>query len=387
MFDSVVNEIMAVSGYFVDLFVLSAPWLVFGFFMAAIIKAFVPVESMYKHLGGQGTWVTIKAALIGAPIPLCSCGVVPAALGLRSAGASKNATVSFLVATPETGVDSVSFTYALMGPVMAVVRPIAAVVSAIMAGLLVGRVEEAANEITATQKSESCCGSKKSEPIKVQSNCCESQVVVESEPEDIKASDSSCCGSTSENIDANVVESKSKRLLSGLDYAFGQLLRDVVLWLLLGLLVAALVQQYVPDDFFQILGDGFGSMLLMAVIGIPMYVCATASTPIAAGFLLAGVSPGAVLVFMLLGPASNIGTLFIVKNELGSRALVAYLTGLVVSAFAFGFLLNYLTGMFQWSFAVDVLAAEHQHHNAFEWLISGVFAVWVVKAVWNKWSN
>ena len=382
MFDNVLFEIMQVSGFFVDLFVLSAPWLVFGFFMAALIKAFVPVETMYQHLGGQGPWVTVKAALIGAPIPLCSCGVVPAALGLRSAGASKNATVSFLVATPETGVDSVSFTYALMGPVMAIIRPIAAVVSAIMAGLLVGRVEQAEDDQPHSKKTTGCCGSKETEPKPTANSCCSSQ-----SPVVTSKSENTCCDSTSNTQDNDLSDSKSIQLKTGMDYAFGQLLQDVVLWLLLGLLVAALVQQYVPDDFFQILGDGFGSMLLMAVIGIPMYVCATASTPIAAGFLLAGVSPGAVLVFMLLGPASNIGTLFIVKNELGKRALMAYLTGLVVSAFAFGFLLNYLAGAYQWSFAVDVHAAEHQHHNAFEWLISGLFALLVVKAVWNKWVS
>ncbi|WP_154222446.1 SO_0444 family Cu/Zn efflux transporter [Marinicella rhabdoformis] len=383
MFENILFETMQVGGFFVDLFVLSAPWLVFGFFMAAIIKAFVPVETMYQHLGGQGPWVTVKAALIGAPLPLCSCGVVPAALGLRSAGASKNATVSFLVATPETGVDSVSFTYALMGPVMAVVRPVAAVFSAIMAGLLVGRVEDVANQKTTANKESGCCASEKQKQS-VKTSCCTTEAS-DSKPVEDKPVESSCCDETQGEIEGHQTTNKMDKLLSGLSYAFGQLLRDVVLWLLLGLLVAALVQQFVPDDFFQILGDGLGSMLLMAVIGIPMYVCATASTPIAAGFLLAGVSPGAVLVFMLLGPASNIGTLFIVKNELGMRALVAYLSGLVVTAFAFGFLLNYLTDIYQWSFVVNQLAADHQHHNLFEWVVSAFFAVLVVKAVWDKW--
>ncbi len=338
---------------FVDLFVLSAPWLVFGFVMAAFIKAFFQTEAMHKHLGGTGPWATIKAALIGAPLPLCSCGVVPAALGLRSAGASKNATVSFLVATPETGVDSVSFTYALMGPVMAIVRPIAAVTSAIVSGLLVGQAEVSESKVDDKEESEatSCCASKEET-----SSCESSKQEQSSEP------------------------GAAQRLQEGLQFAFGKMLRDVVNWLLIGLVVAAVVQAWLPDDFFKVLGDGFLSMLLMAVIGIPMYVCASASTPIAAGFLLAGLSPGAVLVFMLLGPASNIGTLMIVKKELGRRAMTAYIVGLVLSAFAFGFALNYLAGIYAWDMTSTLQAHQHDQTSVFEWFCATVLAVFVVKA-------
>ncbi len=402
MFDELLNDLIAVGANFTYLLVESAPWLLLGFLMAALIKAFVPAEAMYKHLGGSGSWVTVKAALIGAPLPLCSCGVVPAALGLRASGASKNATVSFLVATPETGVDSVSFTYALMGPVMAVIRPIAAVVSAIAAGLLVGRSERQTSKTNdpkaqvASSAPQSCCEAEGPLANTEASTCCDSRQVV------LVKEASSCCsaeaastvtesGGCCDNGVAEVVEADFQapsvwmRLTDGLAYAFGKLIRDVVVWLLVGLLVAAMVQHYVPNDFFQILGDGFGSMLLMAVIGIPMYVCATASTPIAAGFLMAGVSPGAVLVFMLLGPASNIGTLFIVKNELGARALVAYLLGLVASAFAFGFLLNYMAAAFQWSFVVGVESITHHHYNWFQWLCALIFAVLIGNALVQKW--
>lgn len=127
---------------FIALFVESAPWLLFGFALAGLIKVFVPQQLLTRQLGGGGLWTTVKAAFIGAPLPLCSCGVVPTALGLRRSGASKNATVSFLVATPETGVDSVSVSYALLGPVMAIARPVTAICSAIVAGVLVGRSEE-----------------------------------------------------------------------------------------------------------------------------------------------------------------------------------------------------------------------------------------------------
>ena len=124
---------------FWELFVLSAPWLMLGLLIAGIINVYLPKDFLNKHLGSDGLLTTIKAALIGAPMPLCSCGVIPAALGLRRAGASKSATTAFLVSTPETGIDSISVSYVLLGPFMAIIRPIAAVTSAIVAGVLVGR--------------------------------------------------------------------------------------------------------------------------------------------------------------------------------------------------------------------------------------------------------
>ncbi len=141
---------------FIELFLESAPWLLLGFSVAGLIKALVPADYLSRHLGGNSSWTTVKAALIGAPLPLCSCGVVPAALSLRKSGASKNATVAFLVSTPETGVDSVSVSYALLGPVMAIVRPIAAICSAIVAGSLVGRANQ--DEKTPEEdEPDSCC--------------------------------------------------------------------------------------------------------------------------------------------------------------------------------------------------------------------------------------
>lgn len=352
MFKQAQEMFLLFANNFFDLFVLSAPWLLFGFFMAAMIKALVNMEVMHRFLGGESVWVSIKAALIGAPLPLCSCGVVPAALGLRSAGASKNATVSFLVATPETGVDSVSFTYALMGPVMAIARPVSAILSATLAGVLVGK-SQLKQKQSATEESGS--------------------------------TEMSCCASKSKAApEAEVKPALTERLQQSLQFAFGKMLRDVINWLLVGLLIAASVQSFLPEDFFSILGDGFASMLLMAVIGIPMYVCATASTPIAAGFLMAGLSPGAVLVFMLVGPASNIGTLMIVKNELGGRALTAYLLGIVISAFACGLALNYLSQMYSWSFIGFVQYHQHDAKSLFELSAAALLALFLLRAFWVK---
>ncbi|WP_299493229.1 SO_0444 family Cu/Zn efflux transporter [uncultured Shewanella sp.] len=372
---------------FIDLFLESAPWLLLGLVLAGMLKMFVPMSWMQKQLGGHGFKATVKAALLGAPLPLCSCGVIPAAVGLRRSGASKAATTSFLVSTPETGVDSVTVSYVLLGPFMAVVRPIAAITSAIVAGMLVGRDEDtvhSTSDISEKTVKSNCCD-KEMPPI---TSCCDPQVKGVSMPKN----ETSCCPSVktdtvkktccdgdisaeqSTNVDSVVQEgaccdkdsnaqadlpsdSILLRIAKGLHYAATDLVRDTTVWLLIGLLFAALVQTYVPSDFLVQWGDGILAMLVMVVISIPMYICATASTPIAAGLLLAGLSPGAVLVFMLAGPATNIATLGVVSKELGKRALFGYLGGVLGVALIFGMLTNELVDNF--GFVVAPQIGEH----------------------------
>lgn len=354
---------------FIDLFILSAPWLILGFVIAGGIKAFLQKDFLLVHMGGHGLLTTIKAALIGAPLPLCSCGVVPAALGLRQSGASKNATVAFLIATPETGVDSVLFTNALMGPLMAIIRPIAAVFSAVLAGVLVGKDDE-------IQESKiypsSCC---ESEAVKESESCCSK---TEAKLDDKKGG----CDSGENTKSSDQTLGLTRKLKEGLIFSFDKMLRDIVNWLVLGLIIAAVMQTFLSPEFFAQYGQGFSAMVVMALIGVPMYVCATASTPIAAGFLLSGLSPGAVLVFMLVGPATNIGTLMIIKNELGLRSIVAYLGGLVFSAFLFGFLLNYGIDVLGLSVQPNIALSEHQHVSLFDQLMAFVLAVLVIRALW-----
>ncbi|MGI2066256.1 SO_0444 family Cu/Zn efflux transporter [Shewanella sp. MF08487] len=489
---------------FIDLFLDSAPWLLLGLILAGLLKVFVPMVWMQKQLGGHGFKTVVKAALLGAPLPLCSCGVIPAAVGLRRSGASKAATTSFLVSTPETGVDSIAVSYVLLGPFMAIVRPIAAITSAIVAGLLVGRDDDdgkpavkseskSASDApvaaccaskTATQSQaikaepvQSCCSPTKDQPlapVKAAASCCstESHSEQKTEPKSaikmtpvaatsslmttapslmtahggsvanvgvIKAEKTvSCCASnTAESVPAiskkivvvkkgaccgtsNTAESgthdhsahahdsqtqaeadsccastqdmatelKSQSVLSrvgiGLKYAATDLVRDTTLWLLVGLFFAALVQTYVPADFLAQWGDGILAMLVMVLVSVPMYICATASTPIAAGLLLAGVSPGAVLVFMMAGPATNIATLGVVAKELGKRALWGYLGGVIGVALVAGILVNYLVDSF--GFVVMPQIGE-QHQMLPQWLVatSGiVLALLMAKVVFEK---
>jgi uncharacterized protein len=365
---------------FTELFLESAPWLLLGLILAGLLKVFVPMAWMQKQLGGHGVKSVVKAALIGAPLPLCSCGVIPAAVGLRRSGASKAATTSFLVSTPETGVDSITVSYVLLGPFMAIIRPIAAITSAIVAGLLVGKDEDTQTKPAATSaptspsnmaetpaktsccsskasqvatvehlekpRSSSCCASSKTDtpvPVNNASSCCAStNAVTHTESTDSEA----CCAATQDTATELKDKSIISRIRSGLHYAATDLVRDTTLWLLVGLFFAALVQTYVPADFLAKWGDGILAMLVMVLVSVPMYICATASTPIAAGLLLAGVSPGAVLVFMMAGPATNIATLGVVVNELGKRALFGYLGGVLGVALAFGVLVNYLVDTF-----------------------------------------
>ena len=330
---------MSFTQHFIGLFIESAPWLLMGFSVAGLMKAFVPSQVLAKHLGEPGLLATIKAALLGAPLPLCSCGVIPAALGLRRSGASKAATTSFLISTPETGVDSVTVSYAMMGPFMAIIRPIAAISTAITAGLLVGP-DKNDHAPQSSEPVQSCCASKTAEPA----------------PDPEPASAESCCSKVSEENSA--ADSIGNRLRDSMKFTFVDLIRDISLWLMIGLGIAAVVKTYVPTEFLTQWGDGFMAFVVMALIGVPMYICALASTPIAAGLLFSGVSPGATLVFMLVGPATNIATIGLVRNELGTRALVAYLGSVVGVGFGFGYLTNYLVA--QWS--IDFLAqTQHTH--------------------------
>ena len=345
----------------------AAPWLVLGLVIGGLIKALIPTELLHKHLSGNGLPSIVKAALFGAPLPLCSCGVIPAALGLRRAGASKPATIAFLVSTPETGVDSVSISYALLGPFMAVVRPIAAITSAITAGLLVGKSEE--NVATAMPASEeaqaSCCSSKAAKPEPVlETSCCGSEKNDEQDKiEEKKEAASSCCSTKDETTDQITMESHPKSFLykawDGIVYSFVDLFDKVLFWLCIGLVFAAAVKTFVPVTFLAEWGSGLPAMLVMLVVGIPMYVCATASTPIAAGLLLAGVSPGTAMVFLMAGPATNISTLGVIGKELGRRSLIAYLSGVGVVALITGFIVDYLVG----KLSIDVQGQIAHNHD------------------------
>jgi uncharacterized membrane protein YraQ (UPF0718 family) len=335
----------------------TAFWLLVGLLAAGLIRTFISQATMKRWVGGRGLASIMRAALFGAPLPLCSCGVLPAAIGLRRSGASKEATVSFLISTPETSIDSVAVTYALMGPLMAIVRPLAALVNAIGTGLLTTLVDEpqavtGKDENKAANCSASGTSGCSSEQSAEQDTCC-------SKPEESRAT--SCCGdevSASSACcapDDTPSDSKPKgaygRMMQVMHYAGAELLDDISKWLAFGIVLAGVMLTFIPPNWLAQWGGGLSAMLIMLVVGVPMYICAVASTPVAAGLLLAGVSPGAVLVFLLVGPATNIASFALVKQELGLKVTVVYLLGLSCFSLLMGLSL-------EWFLAAQQLTIE-----------------------------
>lgn len=301
----------------------AAPWLLFGMLVAGLVKAWVPQEGLARLLGGRGLGAVVNGALIGAPLPICSCGVLPAAIGLRRGGASREATTAFLVATPETGVDSVALSFGMLGPFMAIARPIAAISSAIATGMMMRFLPP--------------------------------EKTVAPEPEMAASSCGSCCSGSSKPVEKQEApETLLRRTMDGIRYALVDIFEDIVVWLFFGLLLAAATMTWIPPQTLATYGGGLPAMLLMVIIGIPMYICATASTPVAASMLIAGVSPGAAMVFMLAGPATNIATLGVVRQEMGNRAVSLYLSGVISTSLIAGLMTDFAAQALSIDMAVQI---------------------------------
>ncbi len=279
---------------------MMAPFLLFGFLAAGAISVFLPAERVQAHLGGKGFGSIAKATLLGIPLPLCSCSVIPVAASLARHGASKGATAAFLLSTPQTGVDSILVTLSLLGPLFAVFRPLAALLSGLVGGLLISLLVDrgAGKEATGVEPCREICCSKEGSP---------------------------------------------SRVVRALRYGFLTLPRDIGRPLLLGLVIAGVITVLVPDDFFaRHLGSGLSAMVVMMLVGLPVYVCATASVPIAAALIAKGVSPGAALVFLTTGPATNAATVATIWKIMGFRTAVTYLVTVAATALLSGFALDAL---------------------------------------------
>ncbi len=342
-------------------FLDTAFWLLIGLLAAGIIKSFISEDTMQRWVGGHGLGSILRAALFGAPLPLCSCGVLPAAIGIHRAGASKEATVSFLISTPETSVDSVAVTYALMGPVMTVFRPVAALVNAVGTGLLITLLpDEEPSSKSVEAKATSCCATDKPVAEPVKASCCTTK---------IEKIESSCCSENKEvSVDNKSENSISKKIWQVMSYAGADLLDDISQWMAIGIVLAGIMLTFIPPDWLAQWGGGLTAMLVMLVVGIPMYICAVASTPVAAGLLLAGVSPGAVLVFLLVGPATNIASFALLKNELGLKVTVVYLLGLSFFSLMMGLSLEWLLQTQQWQVEANLGEAHAMLPDMLSWV-------------------
>jgi uncharacterized membrane protein YraQ (UPF0718 family) len=305
-----------------------SPFLLLGFLFAGILHVFVPSMVYSRYLSGHSFRSVFYAALFGVPLPLCSCGVLPTAMGLRKEGASKGATVSFLIATPETGVDSIAATYSLMGLPFAIVRPITAFMTSLFAGTVINTFDKEETPCSVKETDEPHC------------HC----------HHDTDTSELSFVG----------------KIKEALRYAFVDMMEDIGKWLVVGLLVAGLITVFVPNEFFEIFkGNTLLSMLLVLCIAIPMYICATGSIPIAVALIMKGLTPGAALVLLMAGPACNVASLLVINKFLGRRTLLLYLLSIILGAVAAGVIIDQLPS--EWFMPTLMKAADCHEHEGFSW--------------------
>ncbi len=308
--------------YLNELLVLTnamAPYLLLGFLFAGILHVFFKKERIARLLGGNKMRSTVYASLIGVPLPLCSCGVIPTGISFYKNGASKGSTVSFLISTPQTGVDSIMATYSMLGLPFAILRPFIAFVSGIFGGAFTNYLDKT------------------------------------TEPEITK----------NNNQISN--ENHSNPIRKMLHYAFVEFMQDIAKWLVIGLLLAALISLLLPTEFFsEYISNDFLSMLVILVASIPLYVCATGSIPIAAVLIMKGISPGAALVFLMAGPATNAATITVLGKVMGRKSLISYLVSIIGMSLLFGFIIDHFLPR-EWFTSFLVHTEQHDGHGELNW--------------------
>lgn len=313
-----------------------SPYLLLGFFISGLLHVYVPKTLYSKFLKKKGFGSVARSAMLGVPLPLCSCGVIPTAVSLKKEGASDGATVSFLVATPQTGIDSILATYSLLGLSFAIIRPVAAFIVAIFSGVVVDKfgrntpkVDYTKLRFTPQQSSPASCG----------------------------------CGCSHSHNHSHSTNSKN-RFAAALRYGFVDMMQDFGKWLVVGLLVAAAITAFVPDTLFAMFQEYYLlNILLILLISTPMYICATGSIPIALSLILKGVSPGAAFVLLMAGPATNFASLIILNKEIGVRKTIIYLISIIVGAIACALIIDFVLPQEWFEGLTQITHMGHEHHN------------------------
>ncbi|WP_282014719.1 SO_0444 family Cu/Zn efflux transporter [Marinifilum flexuosum] len=296
---------------FIDILNEMSPYLMLGFLFAGILKVAFPQRFIDKYLGQKNSKSVLNASLIGIPLPLCSCGVIPTGISFFKSGATKGSSVSFLISTPQTGIDSILVTYSLLGLPFAIIRPFIALVTGFFGGVLTNKVDDSDN-INSEISSDNCCTTSEK---------------------------------NNDGCDSNKKLSKTKKskIYTLFHYAFVEFLQDISKWLIIGLLLAAAISVLIPDDFFtSLIGNDLIGMLVILIASIPLYICATSSVPVAAVLMMKGLSPGAALVFLMAGPATNAATITVLNKVLGKKTMWAYLISIISGAIVFGLLIDNL---------------------------------------------
>lgn len=340
-----------------------APYLLLGFFIAGLLRVFVPRTLYSKHLAPRNMKSVVKAAAIGIPLPLCSCGVIPTAVGLRKEGASHGACTSFLIATPQTGVDSIAATYSLMGLPFAIVRPLAALFTAMFGGWLVNKYAREDESLSAEsakadehEHDECECGHHH------EHECCHEHEHDEAQPTTFVW-----------------------RMKEALEYAFVEMMQDVGKWLIIGLLIAALITVAVPNEWLATLHDyKLLNMLIVLAVAIPMYICATGSIPIAVSLMAKGLTPGAALVLLMAGPAVNSASILVIGKVFGKRTLWLYILSIIIGAVLFGLGIDYLLPQ-DWFAVQSAIADTNCAHclSVMDWIWIALLVVLLLNAFWQ----
>lgn len=328
----------------IDLMNEMSPYLLLGFLLAGLMRAFVPTHLYHRYLGKPNFRSVVNAMLLSLPVPLCSCGVIPTAMSLHRQGASKGASVSFLIATPQTGIDSIIATYSLMGLPFALMRPLAAIVTSLLGGQLVNWFDKTSTPTATSLQAEEA----------------------EEERPGFRA-----------------------RIRQALNYAFVEMMQDIGRWLVLGLIIAGLITAYVPDSVFALLaGNTVLSILVVLVCAVPMYLCATGSIPIAVALMLKGLSPGTALVLLMAGPAVNVASMLVVRKVMGLRTLLLYLLSIVGGAIGFALTIDYLLPR-RW-FTAQLEAMQsccHEHTPWFNIVCSVLLLLFLIHALWRRYFH
>ncbi len=320
-----------------------SPYLLLGFLFAGILRVVFPKKIITRYMGQRNFRSVLNASLLGVPLPLCSCGVLPTGIGFFKNGASRGSTISFLISTPQTGVDSILATYSLLGLPLAIIRPVVALITGVFGGSMGNMADKKGGDVKH-----------------------------EDEPG----------------------EEKHDRSLKELfRYGFVELLQDISKWLIIGMLVAAFLSVLIPGDFFtKSISSEYLAMVLMLAASVPLYICATGSIPIAAVLLMKGLSPGAALVLLMAGPATNIATMAVIGNTMGKKSLRIYLASIIGGALFFGILVNELVPR-EWilgSIPVDIHGGLHEHPVGWlQWISSAALVLlilngYVMKAITRR---
>ncbi len=299
-----------------------SPYLLLGFFFAGVLKVWFPQRWINRYMGKSNVKSVVNTAILGIPLPLCSCGVIPTGVSFYKNGASKGSSVSFLISTPQTGVDSVLVTYSMLGLPFAIIRIFVALITGVIGGI--------ATNFAAKNDS------------------------------DLDEEITSCSDSSN--------QSKGNSFIRLLKYGFNEFLMDIAKWLIIGIFIAAILSTIIPEDFFTLyLHNEALSMITILLASVPLYLCATASVPIAAVLMMKGLSPGAALILLMAGPATNAATITIIKKVFGSRTLISYLTSIIGGAILFGFLINQLLPG-SWFIVEGSSHLHHQHELLPYWI-------------------